>query len=175
MQKKLDSTRLYNVIIFILILSSRAYSILWIRLCHKKAGPLDTFLNKLCSRFTHSHSSHVTIWANRGRSGGGHYQHCGRVSKFWRGLGSIGSRKSFRILQSTQLQRGLVFAIQSASRKDPIGASGCRAKTGKYYVFDHEPRSNRGLKNCSVVVIVVQFQYFLNWWCNILIFNRYAM
>ena len=32
-------------------------------------------------------------------------------------------------------------------------------------IFDHEPRSNRGFKNCSVVVIVVLlfvlFQYFL--------------
>ena len=35
----------------------------------------------------------------------------------------------------------------------------------RYAIFDHEPRSNRGLKNCSVVVVVVvavQFQYFLN-------------
>ena len=35
---------------------------------------------------------------------------------------------------------------------------------GSWSFFDHEPRSNRGLKNCSVVVVelLVLFQYFFN-------------
>ena len=40
---------------FIRILSLRQYLIVWSCVCHKKPGPLDTFLNKLCSNHRIKH------------------------------------------------------------------------------------------------------------------------
>ena len=39
----------YNFLLFIRIVSLRLFWIVWICVFHKIAGPLDTFLNKLCS------------------------------------------------------------------------------------------------------------------------------
>ena len=51
---------------FIRIVSLRQYSIVWISVCQRKAGPLDTFLNKLCSNKTFVFniylSFHLAIW-----------------------------------------------------------------------------------------------------------------
>ena len=51
----------FNLFLFILFLSLRPYSIVWICVCHKKITHLDTFLIKLCSRSLQKNNFLVNI------------------------------------------------------------------------------------------------------------------